>query len=95
MVADDSAVYASYIKQNFILHNFKGISASNAKEALLKLELHPEIELVVTDYHMSVMNGLEFVRRIRKTRTKKDLSILILTSDTNSYTTSHFLKEVP
>ena len=93
LVVDDSALYASYLKQNFMLHHFKVISAANGKEALEKLELHPEIELVVTDYHMPVMDGLEFLRKIRKTRSRKDLSVLILTSDTNSYTTSRFLKD--
>ncbi|WP_373000809.1 response regulator [Sulfurimonas sp.] len=93
LVVDDSALYASFLKQNFLLHHFKVISASNGKEALEKLETYPEIELVITDYHMPVMDGLEFVREIRKTRTKKDLSIIVLTSDTNSYTTSRFLKD--
>jgi len=93
LVVDDSALYASFLKQNFILHHFKVISASNGKEALEKLELHPEIELVITDYHMPVMDGLEFVREIRKKRSRKELSIIVLTSDTNSYTTSRFLKD--
>ena len=93
LVVDDSALYTSYLKQNFMLHHFKVLSASNGKEALQKLELNPEIELVITDYHMPVMDGLEFVRKIRKKRGKKDLSILVLTSDTNSYTTSRFLKD--
>ncbi|NOR58090.1 MAG: response regulator [Sulfurimonas sp.] len=93
LVVDDSALYASFLKQNFILHHFKVISASNGKEALEKLELHPEIDLVITDYHMPVMDGLEFVREIRKKRSRKELSIIVLTSDTNSYTTSRFLKD--
>jgi cyclic di-GMP phosphodiesterase len=93
LVVDDSALYASFLKQNFLLHHFKVISASNGKEALEKLELHPEIDLVITDYHMPVMDGLEFVREIRKTRSRKELSIIVLTSDTNSYTTSRFLKD--
>jgi putative two-component system response regulator len=42
---------------------------------------------------MPVMDGLEFVQNIRKKRSKKDLSIIVLTSDTNSYTTSKFLKD--
>ncbi|MDB2562975.1 response regulator, partial [Sulfurimonas sp.] len=93
LVVDDSTLYTNFLKQNFLLHHFKVITASNGKEGLTKLELHPEIELVVTDYHMPIMNGLEFVRKARKKRNKKDLSIITLTSDTNSYTTSRFLKE--
>ncbi|WP_321777573.1 response regulator [Sulfurimonas sp.] len=93
LIVDDSVLYTSFLKQNFMLHHFKVITASNGKEALEKLELHPEIELVITDYHMPVMDGLEFLRKIRKKRGRRELSILILTSDTNSYTTSRFLKD--
>ena len=93
LVVDDSTLYSNFLKQNLLLHHFKVITASNGKEGLAKLELHPEIELVITDYHMPIMNGLEFVRKVRKKRNKKSLSIITLTSDTNSYTTSRFLKE--
>lgn len=93
LIVDDSALYTNYLKQNFILHHFKVLTASNGQEALQRLEDHPEIELVITDYHMPVMDGLEFVRKVRKKRSTKDLSIIVLTTDTNSYTTSRFLKD--
>ena len=93
LVVDDSTMFSSYMKQNLQLHSFKVYTAPNGKEALEKLAMHPEIELVVTDYHMPVMDGLELVRAIRKKRTKRDLSVIVLTSDTNSYTTSRFLKD--
>ncbi|MDF1876358.1 response regulator [Sulfurimonas sp. SAG-AH-194-L11] len=93
LVVDDSVLYSNYLKQNLLIHNFKVIMASNGQQALERLEAHPEIELLITDYHMPIMDGLELVRKIRKKRTKKELSVLILTSDTNSYTTSKFLKE--
>jgi len=93
LIVDDSALYASFLKQNFTLHYFKVLTAANGEEALKCLEKHPEIELIVTDYHMPVMDGLTLVRKVRKKKTKKELSIIVLTSDTNSYTTSRFLKE--
>ncbi len=93
LIVNDSSLYGSYLKQYLLLHRFKVLKAANGVEALEKLEAHPEIELVITEYDMPVMDGLEFVKKIRKKRTKKDLSIVVLTSDTNSYTTSKFLKE--
>ena len=93
LIIDDSFLYTSFLKQNFLLHHFKVLTASNGKEGLERLEHHPEVELVITDYHMPEMDGLEFVRRIRKSRSRKDLSIIVLTTDTNSYTTSRFLKD--
>lgn len=93
LIVDDSSTYSNYLKENLLLHHFKVYTAPNGAEALSKIETHPEIELVITDYHMPIMDGLEFVRRVRKRRSKKDLAIVVLTSDTNSYTTSRFLKE--
>lgn len=93
LIVDDSILYTNYLKQNLLIHNFKVITASNGKEALLKLEAHPDIELVITDYHMPQMDGLQFLRAVRKKRTKKSLSIIVLTTESNSYTTSKFLKD--
>lgn len=93
LVVDDSTLYSNYLKENLLIHYFKVLTAPNGEVALKLMELHPEIELIITDFHMPVMDGLELVRRVRKKRSKKDLSIVVLTSDTNSYTTSRFLKE--
>ena len=93
LVVDDSHTYINYLKQNLQLHYFKIFTACNGQEALKVLAEHPEIELMITDYHMPIMDGLELVRKARKKYSKKDLSIITLTSETNSYTTSRFLKE--
>lgn len=93
LIVDDSTLFSNYLRQSLLLHHFKVISAENGKVALEKLELHPDIKLIITDYHMPVMDGLELLRKVRKKRNKKSLSIITLTSDTNSYTTSRFLKE--
>ncbi len=93
LIVDDSHTYLNYLKQNLQLHYFKILTASNGEDALKRLEAHPEIELMITDYHMPIMDGLALVRKIRKNVSKKDLSIIVLTSETNSYTTSRFLKD--
>jgi putative two-component system response regulator len=93
LIVDDSPTYIDYLKQNLQIHNFKILTANNGEDALEVLDKHPEIELMITDYHMPIMDGLELVRSIRKKRSIKNLSIIVLTSETNSYTTSRFLKE--
>lgn len=93
LIVDDSHTYVNYLKQNLQIHYFKILTANNGKNALKVLKNHPEIELMITDYHMPIMDGLELVRKIRKKLSKKDLSIIVLSSDTNSYATSCFLKE--
>jgi two-component system response regulator YesN len=42
-----------------------GFEASNGEEALARLALRPEIDIVLLDLSMPVMDGLEFLRRLR------------------------------
>jgi putative two-component system response regulator len=94
LIVDDSMTYRYYLKHNLKMHNFVIIEASDGAEALRKLKHeNGDIDLVIVDYYMPIMDGLEFTRKARKLYTKKELSIIALTADENSYTTSLFLKE--
>lgn len=55
-------------------------SASNGQEALgVALELAPQI--VITDWHMPVMDGLEFCRSLRATEWGQSIYVIMLTGD--------------
>ena len=93
LIVEDSFTYRYYLKNNLSIHKFNILEASNGEEALEIIKNNSDIELVLTDYHMPVMDGLELTRKIRKKYSKKDMSIIALSSETKSYTTSKFLKE--
>ena len=93
LIVDDSVLYNAFLKQNLSIHKFQVLTATNGEEALERLEAHPDIELVITDYYMPKMDGLEFVRKARRKFKKNKLAIIALTAETNSYITSKFLKE--
>lgn len=71
---------------------FRVIAVAHGEEALGILNTNPNISLVLTDYHMPVMNGLELTTEIRKTYTKTDLAIIVISSDKDEDTTALFLK---
>jgi CheY-like chemotaxis protein len=55
------------------------ISAENGAEAFeLAREQQPDI--VVTDFHMPVMTGLDLVRELRQNETTKDIPVIMLTA---------------
>jgi putative two-component system response regulator len=93
LIVEDSFTYRYYLKNNLSMHQFNIYEASHGKDALDIIAKHPDIELVLTDYHMPVMDGLELTRKIRKKFSKKDMAIIALSSETKSYITSKFLKE--
>src|SRR5579862_914928 len=56
---------------------YECLAAANGVEALDVLKDHPEIRLVITDYDMPGMDGLELTRQIRRDERFEDLPILM------------------
>ena len=55
--------------------------AASAEEALSKLQAKPPLRIIITDYHMPGMNGVELIREIRKLPAYRFLPILVLTTE--------------
>ncbi|MFA5454947.1 MAG: diguanylate cyclase [Sulfurimonas sp.] len=92
LVADDSMVFRKQL-QNMLENMFyKVIAVAHGEEALNILRTNQNISLVLTDYNMPVMNGLELTSEIRKTYSKNDLSIIAISSSLDDDTTALFLK---
>ncbi len=56
------------------------LAAKNGREALAKLEDHPEVELVIMDIMMPEMDGYETMMEIRKDKKHQSLPIIALTA---------------
>lgn len=92
LIVDDSMVFRKQL-QNMLENMFyKVIAVAHGEEALNILNSTPDISLVLTDYNMPVMNGLELTSEIRKTYNKNDLSIIAISSSLDDDTTALFLK---
>jgi diguanylate cyclase (GGDEF)-like protein len=92
LIVDDSMVFRKQL-QNMLENMFyKVIAVAHGEEAIGILESNKNISLVLTDYNMPVMNGLELTSEIRKTYSKNDLSIIAISSSSNDDTTALFLK---
>jgi diguanylate cyclase (GGDEF)-like protein len=92
LVVDDSMVFRK--QMNNMLKNlfFEVFTVAHGEEALGMLQTHPDISLVITDYHMPVMNGFELTTEIRKSYKKDDLSIIALSSNEDDEINAMFLK---
>jgi two-component system chemotaxis response regulator CheY len=61
--------------------------AGNGKEALEVLTTHP-IDLILTDIHMPVMDGVEFLQKVHNHPTLKEIPAIAITTENTSTLTN-------
>jgi two-component system chemotaxis response regulator CheY len=84
LVVDDSRTMRMIIGQILREIGMDVLDAANGREALEKLKLNPDVELVLLDWNMPEMNGLEFIRAIRSQHDYDSLCVLMVTSEAQS-----------
>lgn len=83
LVVDDSQSLRNLVKLVLEEEGFRILLAENGKDALDKMASE-DIQLLVTDLHMPVMDGMELIKNVRRLKEFRYLPILILTTETNS-----------
>ena len=92
LVADDSMPMRTQYKHMLENLFFKVVTVAHGEEALNYLEVNPDISLVVTDYNMPVVNGLDLTKELRKDHDKNDLPIIAVSSSDDEEVLALFLK---
>jgi len=93
LVVDDSRIMRNIVKNTFSGMNIpcQFIEAGNGREALQQLE-HQEIHLVLLDWNMPELSGLEFLKKIRAMEQYKTLPVIMVTSEAARYNVIEALK---
>jgi two-component system chemotaxis response regulator CheY len=82
LVADDSATMRMIVQTTLTGAGWKVLAAGNGKDALaLALEQAEPVDLVVSDWNMPVMGGLDLIRGLRDVERYEDVPILVLTTE--------------
>ncbi len=82
LIVDDETVITELLKQYFEAANFNVTAFNDSKEALDYFTLDPEsLDLVITDYQMSEMTGLEFAKEVRDK--KPAMPVVMMTGFSN------------
>jgi CheY-like chemotaxis protein len=76
LFVDDHEVLARLSCEILEMQGYKAVSAYNAADALEKFE-QQNFDILVTDFRMEGMNGLELARKIRSKR--PDVPVIIVT----------------
>ncbi len=92
LVVDDSMPMRTKYKNMLENLFFKVLTVAHGEEAVNLIETNPNISLVVTDYNMPVMDGLELTKELRKEHDKNDLPIIAVSSSEDEEVIALFLK---
>jgi two-component system chemotaxis response regulator CheY len=83
LTVDDSASIRMMLKMTLTAAGHQVVEAGNGQEGLIKAKENPA-DLVFTDLNMPVMDGLTFIRELRKLPPYRGVPILFLTTESDS-----------
>ncbi len=81
MLVDDSATILLSISNILGKSGYAVEKASNAADGLAKFKANVKVDLLITDLNMPGMNGIEFIKEVRKLPNYKFMPILFLTTE--------------
>lgn len=93
LVVDDSRIMRNIVKNTFTSLDIpcEFVEAGNGKEALVQLEQHA-VNLVLLDWNMPELSGLDFLKKVRAMDKYKTLPIIMVTSEAARYNVIEALK---
>ena len=75
LYVDDEEINLELLKLTF-MNEFHIVTASSAAEGFRELESHSDIHVVISDLKMPVMNGLDFIKEIKRRYEEKVCMLL-------------------
>jgi two-component system chemotaxis response regulator CheY len=84
LVVDDSRTIRSILAKKLVHLGFQVSQAENGQIALDVLRATPMVSLALVDWNMPVMNGLEFVKSVRAESIYDDMTIVMVTTETET-----------
>jgi len=82
LVIDDSRTVRAIIRQTLGEVGMDVVEAGNGREGLDRLRDAGDVGVVLVDWNMPVMNGLEFIRAVRAERSYDSVRIMMVTTET-------------
>lgn len=81
LVVDDSAPMRSLLRQMLLKMEHQVIEAGNGKEAIEQLSVQPDVGLILLDWNMPEMNGMELLESLGSKRSAKRPRIIIVSTE--------------
>ncbi len=84
LIIDDSAVMRRIMKLNLSVMGFEIFEASNGREGLDRLREMTNADLVMVDWNMPVMDGIDFVRAVRADSNFNGVCLVMVTTNNDA-----------
>jgi two-component system, chemotaxis family, chemotaxis protein CheY len=83
LVVDDSAVMRKIIKKALTDSKYTAAEISEAGDGAEGLEVFDpkKTDLILADWNMPNLNGLEFIKKVREIKTSKKIVIIMITTE--------------
>lgn len=82
LVVDDSSTMRRIIKNTLARLNYKDVlEGGDGVEGWEAMNANPDVEMLITDWNMPEMNGLELVKKVRADERFVDLPIIMVTTE--------------
>ncbi len=91
LIIDDSSFFRHVMSASLQRHRFQTLEAANGIEALEFLE-HHTIDMIITDFEMPRMNGIELIRNVRNDPGHTSIPIILVSSNEATETIVDALK---
>jgi two-component system chemotaxis response regulator CheY len=93
LIVDDSRIMRNTVKGVFTGMNItcSYVEADNGEEALKMLEVYP-VNLVLLDWNMPKLSGIDFLKQVRAMSKYKDLPIIMVTSESAKFNVIEAIK---
>jgi two-component system, chemotaxis family, chemotaxis protein CheY len=81
IVIDDSALIHQMYKMVLMRYKCEIVAAQNGQDGLEKLAKNPDADLILLDINMPLMNGLEFIKKVREIGKYDHVPIVIVSTE--------------
>jgi len=82
LIVDDSRATRAMIGRILKELKFETLEAANGREALERLRQNGTADVVLVDWNMPEMNGIEFIRAVRAEPNFRGMTLMMVTTET-------------
>ncbi|MCS7150220.1 MAG: response regulator [Caldimicrobium sp.] len=81
LVVDDSKAIRQIERKYLEELGFYVLEAENGEEALQILKENSDLDLILLDWHMPIMNGYEFLKKMRENSAYSHIKVMMVTTE--------------